>query len=71
MIEYRVDAAEPNAHVFRVTLTLPRPAALQRVSMPVWIAGSYLVREFARHVSRLQAQQGQRRCVVDHVDKNS
>jgi len=47
MIAYRIDIADAHAHLFRVTLTVPQPAAEQRVSLPVWIPGSYLVREFA------------------------
>ena len=70
MIEYRVDALDVHAHLFRVTLTLPRPAECQHVSLPVWIPGSYLVREFSRHLSRLQAHQGRRECVVEQLDKN-
>ncbi len=60
MISYRIDLHNPNAHLYRVTLTVPRPAATQRLSLPVWIPGSYLVREFARHVSGLEATQGSR-----------
>jgi predicted metalloprotease with PDZ domain len=60
MIAYRIDIADAHAHLFRVTLTVPQPAAEQRVSLPVWIPGSYLVREFARHLSGLQATQGKR-----------
>jgi predicted metalloprotease with PDZ domain len=55
-IAYRIDAADVHAHQFRVVLTVPRPAARQRVSLPAWIPGSYLVREFARHLSGLQAR---------------
>ena len=46
-ITYRVEIADAHAHQFRVTLTLPRPAAAQRLALPVWIPGSYMVREFA------------------------
>ena len=59
-IHYRVEAADVHAHLFRVTLTVQQPAALQRLSLPVWIPGSYLVREFAKHLQRLQARQGGR-----------
>ena len=45
-------------HRFAVQLRIAQPAAVQRVSLPVWIPGSYLVREFARHLSGLQARQG-------------
>ncbi|MEP6965400.1 MAG: peptidase M61, partial [Polaromonas sp.] len=57
LLHYRVEIGELNAHLFRVTLTIARPAALQRVSLPVWIPGSYLVREFSKNLQNLQAHQ--------------
>ncbi len=69
MISYRIDIADANAHLFRVTLTIPQPAARQRVSLPVWIPGSYLVREFARHLSALEAKQGARTVPLVQIDK--
>ena len=40
MISYRIDFDQVQAHLLRVTLTVPEPAALQRLSLPVWIPGS-------------------------------
>ncbi|MBE2242536.1 MAG: M61 family metallopeptidase [Burkholderiaceae bacterium] len=71
MISYRIDVAGARAHLFRVTLRIERPAREQRVSLPAWIPGSYLVREFARHLSRLRARQGQREARVEQLDKAS
>jgi predicted metalloprotease with PDZ domain len=71
MIDYLIEAAEPQAHRYRVTLKIARPAALQRLSLPVWIPGSYMVREFSRHLSALQASQGARTCPVEPLDKCS
>ena len=71
MIEYRIALADPAAHLFRVTLTVARPAAGLVVSLPVWIPGSYLVREFARHLSGLAARQGGRAVEVEQIDKAS
>ncbi|MBP8087655.1 MAG: M61 family metallopeptidase [Polaromonas sp.] len=59
-VSYRVEIADLQAHLFRVTLTVAAPAALQTVSLPVWIPGSYLVREFAGHLQNLKALQGKR-----------
>ena len=59
-VHYRVEAADLHAHVFHITLTIAQPAAQQRVSLPVWIPGSYLVREFSKNLSRLQARQAGR-----------
>ena len=56
-VHYRVEAADLHAHLFHITLTIARPAELQRVSLPVWIPGSYLVREFAKHLQSLTVEQ--------------
>ena len=69
MIDYRIEVG--SAHRFLVTLRIATPQAKQRLSLPVWIPGSYLVREFARHLSPLTAQQGQRTLNVEQVDKSS
>jgi len=68
---YRVELADIAAHRYRVTLTLTSPAAEQIFSLPVWIPGSYLVREFAKHLSGLTARQGHRDLVVEQLDKAS
>jgi predicted metalloprotease with PDZ domain len=70
-VHCRVELADLNAHLYRVTLTIAEPAADQRVSLPVWIPGSYLVREFARHLQHLTARQGSRKPAVTQLDKCS
>ena len=69
MPTYRIEVADTHAHLFRITLTVPQPAAEQRLSLPVWIPGSYLVREFARHLSGLEATQGARALPLQQLDK--
>jgi predicted metalloprotease with PDZ domain len=59
------------AHLFAVTLTIARPAARQRVRLPVWIPGSYLVREFAQHLQHLHALQGGEPVLLKQLDKNT
>ncbi|MBK1689336.1 M61 family metallopeptidase [Rubrivivax gelatinosus] len=71
MPRYRIEFADLNAHLFRVTLTLPRPAAAQRLALPAWIPGSYMIRDFARHLVGLQARQGERELVLEPLDKTS
>ena len=68
-LHYAVEAADLNAHLFRVTLTIPQPAREQTVSLPVWIPGSYMVREFAKHLQNLRARQGRRTAAVAQQDK--
>ncbi|ABD69306.1 peptidase M61 [Rhodoferax ferrireducens T118] len=70
-VHYRVDLQSLTAHLFAVTLTIAKPAALQRVSLPVWIPGSYLVREFAKNLQRLQAHQGGHAVALTQLGKCS
>ncbi len=68
-IHYTVEAADLHAHLFRVTLTIAQPQALQTVSLPVWIPGSYLVREFSKNLQNLTAKQGRRTAAIAQQDK--
>lgn len=68
-ITYRVEIADLWAHLFHVTLTITQPAAVQRLSLPVWIPGSYLIREFSKNLQRLVARQGSRLRTTQQIDK--
>ena len=70
-ISYRIELHDPHPHQVRVTLSVADPAPLLRLSLPVWIPGSYLVREFARHLSQVQARQGGRRVGLTQLDKTT
>ena len=70
-LHYCIEAADLNAHLFRVTLNIAQPDAQQVVSLPVWIPGSYLVREFAKNLQRLNAKQGRRQPAIQQLDKCS
>ena len=68
-IAYRIEARNLHAHLFDVTLTIAEPEPLQRVSLPVWIPGSYLVREFSKNLQNLSAMQGRLKRHVSQLDK--
>ncbi len=70
-MHYRVEIADLHAHLFRVTLTIAQPAAQQRVSLPVWIPGSYLVREFSKNLQKLSARQDGKPVALQQLDKCS
>ena len=56
MIEYRIRPLRPEAHLFEVTLTVADPTPEgQAFSLPAWIPGSYMIRDFARHIVHVQA----------------
>ena len=57
LIRYRIAAQDPHAHIFEVLCTLDDPSAQgQRFRLPTWTPGSYLIREFARHVIDVRAE---------------
>lgn len=57
MIEYRIRPLRPEAHLFEVTLTVAEPMPEgQAFSLPAWIPGSYMIRDFARHIVHVQAR---------------
>jgi predicted metalloprotease with PDZ domain len=55
-ISYQVAMPQPQSHLFEVTLQIEgwRSSFLD-LKMPVWTPGSYLVREYARHVQDFSA----------------
>lgn len=65
--------AQPHTNIFRVRMEISGVSGRQlEVSMPVWTPGSYLVREYERHVKRFAAQDGAGRPLVWYkVDKNT
>ena len=68
---YRVEVLDPHSHRFAVTLTIAQPAAKQRLALPVWIPGSYLVREFSQHLLHISAQQAGQAVALRQLDKNT
>jgi predicted metalloprotease with PDZ domain len=72
-IRYTIVPKQPAAHLFEVTLTLadPDPAG-QCFMLPVWIPGSYMVREFARNIVALRAfNEAGRKVRIEKTDKHT
>lgn len=54
---YRIAPLDVHAHLFLVHCTIDDPApGGQRFTLPTWVPGSYLVREFARHFVAVRAE---------------
>jgi predicted metalloprotease with PDZ domain len=71
-IRYRLRPAHPEAHLFEVSCTVadPDPAG-QRFALPAWIPGSYLIRDFARHVVAISADARGARIPLVKTDKHT
>jgi len=56
-LQYRVEPFDLNGHRLRVTLRIARPAnTTQIVTLPAWIPGSYLIRDFSRHIETIRGR---------------
>src|SRR6218665_4162372 len=54
-VHYRVSMLRPHTHLFEVRAPFPPgPDTLEAV-LPVWTPGSYMVREFSRHLQEVRA----------------
>ena len=71
-IRYTLSFPEPHTHYVEVTAVVPTDGRPQvELMMAVWTPGSYLVREYARHVEAVTAAaQGGRALTIDKSDKN-
>jgi predicted metalloprotease with PDZ domain len=66
---HRLTLADPHAHLVEVETTVrgdDLPSAIE-LAMPVWTPGSYLVREYARHVEGLRGEG----CTARKIRKNA
>ena len=55
--QYSIRPLNPAAHLFEVRLTVANPdPAGQVFAMPAWIPGSYMIRDYARHVVAIRAE---------------
>ncbi|MGS0742486.1 M61 family metallopeptidase [Glaciimonas sp. GG7] len=71
-VHYSIVAADPAAHLFAVTLEIAAPAAVgQIVALPAWIPGSYMIREFARHIVQIRGESNGRTIALKKLDKHS
>lgn len=55
MIYYYVESKTPQAHLFNIRMHVTHPIEGQRLSLANWIPGSYLIRDYARHLLTLNA----------------
>ena len=72
VIRYSIFPSHPEAHLFEVRCTVadPDPAG-QVFSLPAWIPGSYLIREFSKNVVRIRAQSGRKMLAMEKPGKNA
>ncbi|HNC53357.1 MAG TPA: PDZ domain-containing protein [Accumulibacter sp.] len=71
-IHYSIRPSNPKAHLLEVRCKLldPDPPG-QRFAMPAWTPGSYLIRDFARHIVAIRAEAAGKPVRLEKIDKHS
>lgn len=71
-VRYTVTPARPEAHLFIVACAVDSPDPDgQAFRLPAWIPGSYMIREFARHIVRIRASCRGRPVALAKEDKHT
>lgn len=71
-LQYHVELFDVGGHRIRVRLHIAEPDPIaQKVFLPSWIPGSYLIRDFARHIETFTAHNKQDACEVTRPDNHS
>lgn len=69
---YSIRPCSAATHCFEITLKVAKPARKGQVfTLPAWIPGSYLIREFSRHIVSLQASCASKDVGVRKLDKHT
>jgi predicted metalloprotease with PDZ domain len=73
LVRYRLELPAPHRQYVHVAMEVQAPAGRStRVAMPAWAPGSYLIRDFARHVYDLRAEGADGRALaVERLDKQT
>ncbi len=72
MIHYHIQPVSPEAHLFHITLRVAKPDLEgQRLTLPAWIPGSYMIRDFARNIVMLKASSHGKQLDTKKLDKQS
>ena len=71
-IQYTIIPKNLAGHLFDVTVTVAAPADDGQVfSLPAWIPGSYMIREFARNIVQIRAESNGKPVALTKVDKHT
>lgn len=69
---YSIRPLDPAAHLFEVRVTVAKPdSGGQVLRIPAWIPGSYMIRDYARHVVAISAESDGVGVTLNKIDKSS
>ncbi len=69
--DYEIDITTPSTRLASVKLTVPGKTGENLFSLPVWTPGSYLIREFPKHVINVKAKIGRKELKINKIAKHT
>jgi predicted metalloprotease with PDZ domain len=71
MIHYSIQIENAAAHCFAVSLKFATHVDEEiTLSLPTWIPGSYMIREFSRNITQIKARSGSSNVAISKTNKN-
>ena len=72
MIRYQISSHNPASHYFDVSIRVDNPDPDgQRLRLPNWIPGSYMIRDFSRNLLDLRARGQSGELDIEQIDKSN
>lgn len=69
-IHYQLHCRDPHSHLLTVEQHFHSSSNSAELWLPNWLPGSYLIRDFARHLVSISAEQQGRPCQIDKLAKH-
>ena len=71
-LNYSVNFDDAHKHLFNVTIHIPKhPTAVLHLSLPSWIPGSYMIRDFSKSIINLTAKANDNPLNITLIDKQN
>lgn len=72
MVRYTIHFDNPNNHTFSVTMVISNPEPRgQKLTLPNWIPGSYMIRDFSKNIVTLNAYNSGNKLHLSKIDKST
>lgn len=71
VVHYQLRIADLSSRMLAVTLRFTPQQAQHQLALPAWIPGSYMIRNFARHITQIRAYDVSGELSVEQLDKQS
>ncbi len=68
---YQIDITDLGGHLLAVTLRFTPTSARHQLSLPAWLPGSYMIRDFARNITAISAGDSAGPLLLQQLDKQS